>query len=91
MVSDGIGNTEKACISKHFLVSGVTCRCRIGSTPKRNVAGSTPVWDATNSAESLILQGFQRFFDLWLSISAEYELFSISHFLFDIILRLLRK
>ena len=33
MVSDGIGNTEKACISKHFLASGVTCRCRIGSTP----------------------------------------------------------
>ena len=32
-----------------------------GSPPKRNVAGSTPVWDATNSAESLILQGFQRF------------------------------
>ena len=26
-----------------------------GSPPKRNVAGSTPVWDATNSAESLIL------------------------------------
>ncbi len=32
------------------------------ASPKRNVAGSTPVWDATNSAESLILQGFQRFF-----------------------------
>ena len=29
-------------------------------SPKRNVAGSIPVWDATNSAESLILQGFQR-------------------------------
>jgi len=34
MVSDGIGNTEKACISRHFLASGVTCRCRIGATPK---------------------------------------------------------
>ena len=32
-----------------------------GSPPKRNVAGSIPVWDATNSAESLIFQGFQRF------------------------------
>ena len=48
MVSDGIGNTEKACISKHFLVSGVTCRCRIGSTPKRKVGGSNPFWRAKN-------------------------------------------
>ena len=46
MVSDGIGNTEKACISKHFLVSGVTCRCRIGSTPKRKVSGSNPLGNA---------------------------------------------
>ena len=27
-----------------------------GPPPKRNVAGSTPVWDATNNAESLDLR-----------------------------------
>ena len=52
MVSDGIGNTEKACISKHFLVSGVTCRCRIGSTPKRKVARSNRAGSATTSEEA---------------------------------------
>ena len=35
-----------------------------GSPPKRNAAGSIPVWDATNSAESLIFKGFSVFFFL---------------------------
>lgn len=30
-------------------------------TPKRNVAGSTPVWDATNNAESLDFSRFSAF------------------------------
>ena len=40
-----------------------------GSPPKRNVAGSIPVGDATNSAESLDFTGFSAFFNLLLSIS----------------------
>lgn len=32
-----------------------------GSPPKRNVAGSTPVWDATNNAESLDFSRFSAF------------------------------
>ena len=55
-----------------------------GSPPKRNVAGSTPVWDAINSAESLILQGFQRFLIYGF-------LFTLNMICFQSFLRLLRK
>ena len=47
VVSDGIWNAEKPCISKHFLALDVTSRCRIGATPKRNAGGSSPPRDAS--------------------------------------------
>lgn len=60
-------------------------------SPKRNVAGSIPVWDATNSAESLILQGFQRFLIYGFLSLMNMNYFQSVIFLFDIILSLLRK
>lgn len=61
-----------------------------GSPPKRNVAGSTPVWDATNSAESLILQGFQRFLIYGFLFTLNTICFQ-SIIFYSIFLRLLRK
>ena len=59
VVSDGIWNAEKPCISKHFLALDVTSRCRIGATPKRKAAGSNPVRDASALSRKIFHEIFR--------------------------------
>lgn len=82
MVSDGIENAEKACISKHFLASDVTSRCRFGATPKRGVEGSSPFWDVdfTPFANNLLCFSFANGVPLFLPI------FLFSMFVFQFLL-----
>ena len=60
-------------------------------SPKRNVAGSIPVGDATNNAESLDFSRFSAFFIYGLLSLLKKDFFYFEYFVFDYLLRLLRK
>ena len=62
-----------------------------GPPPKRNVAGSIPVGDATNNAESLDFSRFSAFFIYGFLSLLKKDFFYFQYFVFDYLLRLLRK
>ena len=62
LIPDRIWNSEKPCISKDFLALCCTWFHRIGSTPKRGVGGSNPLWDARKHRCKPFFSGFAAFF-----------------------------